>query len=111
MRSMVEGACNRKAAFGARSPLHRPSGGPRPPLRGGGGLAMHKPPRMLIVDDNETNRDILRTRLGKQGDELMEAADGEEAIASARQHQPDLILLDVMMPKVDGIEACRRLKA
>ena len=72
---------------------------------------MHKPPRILIVDDNETNRDILRTRLGRQGYELIEAADGEEAVASARQHHPDLILLDVMMPKVDGIEACRQLKA
>ena len=72
---------------------------------------MHKPPRILIVDDNETNRDILRTRLGRQGYELIEAADGEEALAAARQHHPDLILLDVMMPKVDGIEACRQLKA
>ena len=72
---------------------------------------MHKPPRILIVDDNETNRDILRTRLGRQGYELMEAADGEEAMAAAREHLPDLILLDVMMPKVDGIEACRQLKA
>jgi adenylate cyclase len=72
---------------------------------------MHKPPRILIVDDNEKNRDILRTRLGRQGYELIEAADGEEAVAAARQHHPDLILLDVMMPKVDGIEACRQLKA
>ena len=72
---------------------------------------MHKPPRILIVDDNETNRDILRTRLGPQGYELIEAADGEEAVAAARQHHPDLILLDVMMPKVDGIEVCRQLKA
>ena len=72
---------------------------------------MHKPPRILIVDDNETNRDILRTRLGRLGYELMEAADGEEAIAATRQHHPDLILLDVMMPKVDGVEACRQLKA
>jgi len=72
---------------------------------------MHKPPRILIVDDNETNRDILRTRLGRQGYELVEAADGEEAMAAAREHLPDLILLDVMMPKVDGIEACRQLKA
>ena len=70
---------------------------------------MHKPPRILIVDDNETNRDILRTRLGRLGYELMEAVDGEEAMAAAREHLPDLILLDVMMPKVDGVEACRQL--
>src|SRR6478735_4121720 len=72
---------------------------------------MHSPPRILIVDDNETNRDILLTRLGTHGYDLVQAADGEEAVAAARQHHPDLILLDVMMPKVDGIEACRRLKA
>src|SRR5271167_2066198 len=71
---------------------------------------MHNPPRILIVDDNETNRDILRTRLGPQGYELMEAGDGAEALSLARQHYPDLILLDVMMPKVDGIEVCRQLK-
>jgi adenylate cyclase len=72
---------------------------------------MHNPPRILIVDDNETNRDILRTRLGPHGYELLEAADGEEAIAATREHHPDLILLDVMMPKIDGIEVCRRIKA
>jgi adenylate cyclase len=72
---------------------------------------MHNPPRILIVDDNETNRDILRTRLGPQGYELMEASDGAEALSLARQHHPDLILLDVMMPKVDGIEVCRQLKS
>src|SRR5262252_425070 len=71
---------------------------------------MHKPPRILIVDDNETNRDILATRLATQGYELKQAADGEEALIAAREHLPDLILLDVMMPKIDGIEVCRRLK-
>jgi class 3 adenylate cyclase/CheY-like chemotaxis protein len=72
---------------------------------------MHNPPRILIVDDNETNRDILRTRLAPQGYDLLEAADGEEALALTREHLPDLILLDVMMPKIDGIEVCHRLKA
>ena len=71
---------------------------------------MHNPPRVLIVDDNETNRDILATRLGVHGYELLQAADGEEALAAARRHLPDLILLDVMMPKLDGIEVTRRLK-
>ena len=66
---------------------------------------MHSPPRILIVDDNETNRDILVTRLATQGYDLMQAADGEEAIEVARKSSPDLILLDVMMPKIDGIEA------
>ena len=72
---------------------------------------MHNPPRILIVDDNETNRDILVTRLGAHGYDLKQAADGEEAIAATKEHQPDLILLDIMMPKLDGIEACKRLKS
>ena len=72
---------------------------------------MHTPPRILIVDDNEMNRDILVTRLSTQGYELFQAADGEEALSAAVQHLPDLILLDVMMPKLDGMEVCRRLKA
>jgi adenylate cyclase len=72
---------------------------------------MHDPPRILIVDDNETNRDILDTRLKTQGYELIQAADGEVAIAAVKEFLPDLVLLDVMMPKLDGIEVCRRLKS
>src|SRR5471030_2290541 len=72
---------------------------------------MHSPPRILIVDDNEVNRDILVTRLETYGYEMLQAADGEEAIAAAKKHLPDLILLDVMMPKIDGIEVTRRIKA
>jgi class 3 adenylate cyclase/CheY-like chemotaxis protein len=72
---------------------------------------MHDPPRILIVDDIEANRDILDARLRPHGYELFQAADGEEALAAAREHLPDLILLDVMMPKFDGIEVTRRLKA
>jgi adenylate cyclase len=71
---------------------------------------MHTPPRILVVDDNETNRDILVTRLAVSNYELLQAGDGEEALAVAREHLPDVILLDVMMPKMDGIEVCRRLK-
>jgi diguanylate cyclase (GGDEF)-like protein len=71
---------------------------------------MHHPPRILIVDDNETNRDILVTRLGVHGYELLQAADGEEALAAAKQHLPDLILLDVMMPRLDGFEVAQRLR-
>src|ERR1700693_5331147 len=72
---------------------------------------MHKPPRILIVDDNETNRDILFTRLSTHGYDIKQAADGEEALAAAKEHLPDLILLDVMMPKIDGIGVTRRIKA
>jgi adenylate cyclase len=71
---------------------------------------MHTPPRILIVDDNEANRDILDARLQAHGYELLQAVDGEEALDAARHHLPDLILLDIMMPKIDGIEVCRRLK-
>ncbi len=72
---------------------------------------MRTPARILIADDNPTNVDILATRLDSQGYEIVTANDGEEALAAAREHLPDLILLDIMMPKVDGIEVCRRLKA
>ena len=72
---------------------------------------MHNPPRILVVDDSETNRDILVTRLGMHGYDLLQAADGEEAIEVAHKAHPDLVLLDVMMPKLDGIEATKRLKA
>ena len=72
---------------------------------------MHHPPRILIVDDSEANRDILSARLAPHGYELMQAADGEEALAAARQRAPDLILLDVMMPNMDGFEVCEALRA
>lgn len=71
---------------------------------------MHQPPRILIVDDNETNRDIFMTRLATHGFTLFQAADGEEALSAAHKELPDLILLDVMMPKIDGLEVCRRIK-
>jgi class 3 adenylate cyclase len=72
---------------------------------------MRTPPRILIVDDNPENRDIFQARLARHGYEILTASDGQEALATARATQPDLILLDIMMPKVDGIEVCRRLKA
>jgi len=71
---------------------------------------MHDPPRILIVDDNETNRCILAARLGAEGYETTEAENGERALAVAREAAPDVVLLDVMMPKIDGFEVCRRLK-
>src|SRR5882672_9403101 len=73
--------------------------------------AMKQPERILVVDDNETNRDILEARLTANGYEVLHACDGEEALAMTTRHRPDLILLDIMMPKVDGIEVCRRIKA
>lgn len=72
---------------------------------------MRSPPRILIADDNAANLDILQTRLASQGYEIVTAVDGEQALESAREYRPDLILLDVMMPKRDGFEVCRLLKA
>ena len=60
---------------------------------------MQNPPRILVVDDNDTNRDILMTRLGTHGYDLVQAADGDEAVEVTRKLLPDLILLDVMMPR------------
>ena len=71
---------------------------------------MRTPPRILIVDDNPMNVDILQTRLAAHGYETVTAGDGEEALVIAREKQPDLILLDIMMPKMDGMEVCRQLK-
>ena len=72
---------------------------------------MRTPPRILIADDNPMNRDVLQARLAVHGYEILTAADGREALDIGRTAQPDLILLDVMMPELDGFEVCRRLKA
>jgi class 3 adenylate cyclase/CheY-like chemotaxis protein len=72
---------------------------------------VRQPALILVVDDNEANREILARRLEANGYALAMAADGEEALERARSLLPDLILLDVMMPKLDGLEVCRRLKA
>jgi class 3 adenylate cyclase len=69
------------------------------------------PPRILIADDNPDNLDIFQTRLALHGYEILTATDGEEALEIARGRHPDLILLDIMMPKMDGIEVCRQLTA
>jgi adenylate cyclase len=72
---------------------------------------MRTPPRILIVDDTPANVEILKARLRANGYDIVTATDGEEALAVVRDAQPDLILLDVMMPKLDGFEVCRRLRA
>jgi class 3 adenylate cyclase/CheY-like chemotaxis protein len=72
---------------------------------------LRDPSLILVVDDNPDNREILEAGLGSQGYATVSAVDGEEALQAAREHLPDLILLDVMMPKLDGFEVCRRLKA
>jgi two-component system cell cycle response regulator DivK len=67
--------------------------------------------RILVVEDQEDNRRILRDLLSNAGYELFEALDGEEAITAAAGVRPDLILMDIQLPVLDGYEATRRLKA
>jgi cyclic di-GMP phosphodiesterase len=70
-----------------------------------------RPSRILVVDDLDANREILVDLLGSEGYELDTAKDGEEAVEKALASPPDLILMDVSMPRLTGFEACRRLKA
>jgi two-component system cell cycle response regulator len=67
--------------------------------------------RILVVDDNEDNVDLLRTRLSLRGFRVEVARDGEEALEAIRRCPPDLVLLDVMMPRVDGLEVLRQVKS
>jgi CheY-like chemotaxis protein len=66
--------------------------------------------RILLVEDNEMNRDMLSRRLTRAGYEVVMAADGLLGIAAARTEAPDLILMDMSLPGIDGWEATRRLK-
>jgi len=67
--------------------------------------------RILSVEDNEENRRILRLLLTRSGYELIEALTGEEGVAAAERERPDLILMDIQLPGVNGYEATRRIKA
>jgi CheY-like chemotaxis protein len=67
--------------------------------------------RILLVEDNDMNRDMLSRRLQRKGHEVLLAADGMQAILMAESEVPDLILLDMSLPVIDGWEAARRLKA
>ena len=71
---------------------------------------MREPPLILIVDDNPANVEIFQMRLLANDYDIITATDGEMGLTIAREKHPDLILLDIMMPKMDGLEVCRRLK-
>jgi two-component system, cell cycle response regulator DivK len=68
-------------------------------------------PRILLVEDNEMNRDMLSRRLIRKGYEVAVAVDGQEGVDMARSQAPDLILMDMSLPVLDGWEATRLLKA
>ena len=67
--------------------------------------------RILVVEDQEDNRQILRDLLTNAGYEMLVAEDGVQALEQAEKHRPDLILMDIQLPVLDGYEATRRLKA
>jgi CheY-like chemotaxis protein len=67
--------------------------------------------KILLVEDNEMNRDMLSRRLVRSGYEVLLAMDGGEGLAKARAESPDLILMDMSLPGIDGWEATRQLKA
>lgn len=66
---------------------------------------------LLIVEDNEMNRDMLSRRLQRRGYDILIATDGAEGLAAARERHPDLVLMDMSLPVIDGWEATRQLKS
>lgn len=67
--------------------------------------------KVLVVDDEESILELLKYNLEKQGYDVRTAAEGQEAVDIAKKFHPDLVLLDIMMPKMDGVEACRQIRA
>jgi len=65
----------------------------------------------LVVEDNEMNRDMLCRRLARKGFSVLIAADGAQGLSIAKAETPDVIIMDLSLPRIDGWEACRRLKA
>ncbi len=70
-----------------------------------------RPPRVLIADDNVQGAELLEAYLSDTGYELRTAADGEQTLQQVNSWQPDVILLDIMMPRISGFEVCKRLRA
>jgi CheY-like chemotaxis protein len=68
-------------------------------------------PKVLLVEDNEMNRDMLSRRLARRGFNVLIAVDGEQGVRLAKSEMPDLILMDMSLPVIDGWEAARQIKA
>jgi len=73
--------------------------------------AMGDATRILVIDDDPKIRTVVRRGLAYEGYRVVEAASGEEGLEKAREHLPDLVVLDIMLPGIDGLEVCRRLRA
>ena len=73
-------------------------------------LTSNQPSKLLIADDNQQNCELLEAFLAEEGYEIAFAYDGAETLVRVAEQQPDLILLDIMMPKLSGYEVCQRLK-
>lgn len=67
--------------------------------------------KILLVEDNPQNRYLVTFLLEKNGYEVVSAEDGEQAVAAVEEHRPDIILMDVQLPRLDGYDATRRIKA
>jgi len=74
-------------------------------------MTLQSPPLILIVDDERNNRKLLEVMLAAEGYRTISATTGEEALAMVAEHTPDLVLLDVMMPGVDGYQVTSQIKA
>jgi two-component system alkaline phosphatase synthesis response regulator PhoP len=83
--------------------------GPKP--RASNSDAIPQTGRILIADDNTQNRELLEAYLADEGHEILMTADGRQTVDVATEKQPDLILLDIMMPKLSGYEVCEKLKS
>jgi CheY-like chemotaxis protein len=84
---------------------------PTKPQPGVATAAGPAPARILIADDNPQSVELFDAYLADSGHEIQTAADGEETLHKVQQWRPDLILLDIMMPKISGFEVCKRLRA
>ncbi len=107
-----EAACSR-SADGAAAPASMVESlieAVRPVAANEADLAAERPSRILVVDDNESNRDLLSRRLQRQGHTVLQAEDGARALAMVEEEALDLVLLDLMMPGISGYDVLARLK-